>query len=97
MPLCQRQHPPQRESDGEHGAHHSFTVSPEVFEKACGIFLEQDIPVEHLTYRAKGFITGRELYLFDPSGNRLELRDPEWQESMPQPPFEELARRQRSS
>ena len=95
--LCQRQHPSQRGSDDEHGAHHSVTVTPEVFEKACGIFLERNVPVEHLPYRAKGFFTGRELYFFDPSGNRLELRGPEWQEGMPQPPFEELARRQRSS
>lgn len=72
-------------------------MSPEVFEKACRIFLERNIPVEHLTYRAKEFSTGRELYFFNPSGNRLEPRDPTWQESMPQPLFEELARRQRSS
>ena len=51
--LCQRQHPSQRGSDGEHDAHHSFTVSPEVFEKACGIFMERNIPFEQLTYRAK--------------------------------------------
>ena len=35
--------------------------------------------------------TGRELYFFDPSGNRLELRDPTWTEGMPEPSFEELA------
>jgi hypothetical protein len=72
-------------------------VNPEVFEKACGIFMERNIPVEHLTYRAKGFFTGRGLYFFDPSGNKLELRDSKWQEDMPQAPFEELARRHRSS
>ena len=37
------------------------------------------------------FFTGRELYFFDPSGNRLELRDPTWTEGMPEPPFAELA------
>ena len=33
-----------------------------------------------------------QLYFFDPSGNRLELRDPTWGEGMPEPSFEELAR-----
>ena len=38
-----------------------------------------------------GVFTGRELYFFDPSGNRLELRDPTWTEGMPEPSFAELA------
>ena len=91
--LCQRKYPSEKGSDGEHGAHHSFTVSPETFEQACKIFQERKIPIEHLTYRARGFFTGRELYFFDPSGNRLELRDPTWQEGMPEPSFEEIAGR----
>jgi len=89
--LCERKQPSARGSDGDSGAHHSFTVTPETFEQACKIFQERKIPIEHLTYRAKGFFTGRELYFFDPSGNRLELRDPTWQEGMPEPSFEEIA------
>ena len=53
--------------------HHSFTVSPETLVQACKIFAERKIPIDRLYYRAKGFFTGRELYFFDPSGNRLEL------------------------
>ena len=35
--------------------------------------------------------TGMELYFFDPSWNRLELRGPTWEKGMPEPPFEEIA------
>jgi hypothetical protein len=42
--------------------------------------------------RAKGCFTGRELYFHDPSGNRLEIRDPTWRKGMPEPSFEEIAR-----
>ena len=59
---------------------------------ACKVFDEKKIPIDRLYHRAKGFFTGRELYFFDPSGNRLELRDPTWKEGMPEPSFEELAR-----
>lgn len=73
------------------GVHHSFTVTPEVLERACKLFREQNVKVDSLVYRAKGHFTGRELYFFDPSGNRLELRDPTWREGMPEPPLEELS------
>ena len=75
----------------DEGVHHSFTVSPETFEQACKVFHDKDIPIAYLTYRAQGVVTGRELYFFDPSGNRLELRDPTWSKGMPEPAFEELA------
>jgi hypothetical protein len=67
-------------------------VSPETLVQACKIFQERKIPIDRLYYRGKGFFTGRELYFFDPSGNRLELRDPTWKTGMPEPTFEELAR-----
>src|SRR6266436_918675 len=51
---------------------------------------EREIPIDRLYYRAKGFFTGRELYFFDPSGNRLELRDPTWKAGMPEPSFDDL-------
>ena len=76
----------------EQNVHHSFTVTPETLVQACKIFAERKILIDRLYYRAKGFFTGRELYFFDPSGNRLELRDPTWKEGMPEPTFEELAR-----
>ena len=89
--LCERPTTVDGRSVEDGGAHHSFTVSPETFEQACKVFHERNVPIDHLTYRARGVFTGRELYFFDPSGNRLELRDPTWTEGMPEPPFEELA------
>ncbi len=71
--------------------HHAFTVSPDTFVQACQVFHEKQIPISDLIYRARGFFTGRELYFFDPSGNRLELRDPTWQQGMPEPSFDEIA------
>ena len=73
------------------GVHHSFTVTPEVLERACKLFREKNVRVDSLVYRAKGHFTGRELYFFDPSGNRLEFRDPTWHAGMPDPPLEELS------
>jgi len=89
--LCERERP-QQSSDVEQRVHHSFTVSPEIFAKACKVFHEKKIPVVELTYRKKGHFTGRELYFLDPSGNRLELRDPTWRAGMPEPLFEEIVR-----
>ena len=89
--LCERSNPVDGTEAEDGGAHHSFTVSPEVFDRACREFHARNIRIDHLTYRARGFFTGRELYFFDPSGNRLELRDPTWTEGMPEPPFADLA------
>ena len=89
--LCEREQP-QKPSDVEHRVHHSFTVSPETFVRACKVFHGKGIPIVELIYRAKGFFTGRELYFLDPSGNRLELRDPAWKKGMPEPSFEEIVR-----
>ena len=89
--LCEREH---RKSSSveEPRVHHSFTVTPETLVKACKVFHEKKIPVEELIYRAKGHFTGRELYIHDPSGNRLEIRDSTWQKGMPEPTFEEIVR-----
>lgn len=88
--LCERKQAESRQIKEERNVHHSFTVTPETFQRACQIFDEKKIPVDELVYRAQGFFTGRELYFFDPSGNRLELRDPTWVKGMPEPPFEEI-------
>ena len=90
--LCERAPSVNRSFTEEQNVHHSFTVSPETLVQACKIFNERKIPIDRLYYRAKGYFTGRELYFFDPSGNRLELRDPTWKAGMPEPTFEELAR-----
>ena len=86
--LCQRVHP---EAPPEGRLHHSFTVTPDTLVQACKVFRDENVPIIELIYRAKGTFTGRELYFLDPSGNRLELRDPTWHEGMPEPSWEELA------
>jgi hypothetical protein len=68
-------------------------VSPETLVRACKLFRERHIRIEHLYHRKEGVFPGRELYFFDPRGNRLELRDPTWHAGMPEPTFEELANR----
>ncbi len=88
--LCEREQPVEISPEGDHRVHHSFTVSPETFVQACKVFHERQIPIADLIYRGQGFFTGRELYFFDPSGNRLELRDPTWTQGMPEPAFEEI-------
>jgi catechol 2,3-dioxygenase-like lactoylglutathione lyase family enzyme len=76
--------------DGNMPVHHSFTVSPEEFVKGAHLLLEQGVPVAGIIYRRDGYFNGRELYFSDPSGNRLELRDPTWRPGMPEPTFEEI-------
>ena len=68
----------------------THAVSPETLIEACKLFKENQVEVIDLVYRAKGYFTGRELYFYDPSGNRLELRDPTWQQGMPEPSFDEV-------
>ena len=86
--LCEREKP--ATEPPENRVHHSFTVSPETLVLACKVFKEQNVPIRGLEYRKKGTFTGAELYFFDPSGNRLELRDPTWHDGMPEPTIEEI-------
>ena len=88
--LCEVAEPMEVSSDADVRAHHSFTVSPETFDRACKVFKEENVTVVGLTYRGRGVFCGREMYFLDPSGNRLELRDPTWVEGMPEPSYEEL-------
>ena len=88
--LCQREQAVDSSEGPDQRVHHSFTVTPETLEKACKVFNEEKVRIDGLVYRAKGFFTGRELYFLDPSGNRLELRDPTWQQGMPEPSLEEI-------
>ncbi len=87
--LCERVHPVHADHSDE-PAHHSFTVSAETLVQACKLFKERNVPIDQLIYRGKGFFTGQELYFFDPSGNRLELRNPARSEGMPEPSVEEI-------
>ena len=90
--LCEREKKLENPPPGEDRVHHSFTVSPETLVQACKVFSERKVPITELVYRAKGHFTGRELYFLDPSGNRLELRDPTWKAGMPEPSLEEVVR-----
>ena len=74
------------------GVHHAFTVAPEVWEQAVVAIHEQHVPLSDppIVYRKKGTFPGREIYIFDPSGNRIELTDPTWQVGMPEPSFDEI-------
>ena len=89
--LCERAATVDRSFVEDPKVHHSFTVSPETLVQACKTFREQNIRIDQLYHRKEGVFPGRELYFFDPSGNRLELRDPTWKAGMPEPTFEELA------
>ena len=89
--LCQRKEPLVRTPEQDNRLHHSFEVSPEMFDDGCKLFHTQGIRiVQPIVYRAQGFFPGRELYFLDPSGNLLELRDPTWKPGMPQPTYEEI-------
>jgi extradiol dioxygenase family protein len=90
--LCERDETVDKSFVEDYKVHHSFTVSPETLVQACKIFSERKIRIDQLYYRQEGYFPGRELYFFDPSGNRLELRDPMWKAGMPEPTFEELVR-----
>jgi extradiol dioxygenase family protein len=90
--LCARSADIDKSHVEDQNVHHSFTVSPDTLEQACKVFTERKIPIDRLYYRRGGYFPGRELYFFDPSGNRLELRDPTWKAGMPELSFEELAR-----
>ena len=89
--LCKRNDPIVRTIQQDGRLHHAFDVSPEMFNKACKLFHELGIKIhEPVDYRLGGFFTGRQLFVLDPSGNRIELRDPSWQPSMPTPTYEEI-------
>jgi catechol 2,3-dioxygenase-like lactoylglutathione lyase family enzyme len=89
--LCERKEPLVRTSEQDNKLHHAFDVSPEMFNKACKVFHGLGIKIrEPVDYRPSGFFTGRQLFVLDPSGNRIELRDPSWKPGMPRPTYDEI-------
>ena len=85
--LCEQPAPPAT----EHGlVHHSFTLEPDEWERAAKHLLDKGVRPDPIVYRERGYFTGRELYFADPSGNRLEFRDPTWTPGMPTPTLEEV-------
>jgi catechol 2,3-dioxygenase-like lactoylglutathione lyase family enzyme len=49
--LCQRKEPLVRTPDQDNRLHHSFTVSPEMFDTACKLFRERGVRVVEIIYR----------------------------------------------
>lgn len=89
--LCQRKDPIVRTIEQDGRLHHAFDVSPEMFNKACKVFKALGIKIhEPVDYRPGGFFPGRQLFVLDPSGNRIELRDASWRPGMPTPTYEEI-------
>jgi extradiol dioxygenase family protein len=89
--ICERNDPICRTIQQDGRLHHAFDVSPEMFVKACKLFHRLDIKIhESVDYRPGGFFPGRQLFVLDPSGNRIELRDASWNAGMPTPTYEEI-------
>jgi extradiol dioxygenase family protein len=89
--VCERKDPLHRTIEQDGRLHHAFDVSREMFVTACKLFHRLGITIhEPIDYRASGFFTGRQLFVLDPSGNRIELRDASWKAGMPTPTYEEI-------
>ena len=89
--LCERKEPLHRTIEQDGRLHHAFDISPEMFVRACKLFHELGIKIhEPIEYRPGGFFTGRQLFVLDPSGNRIELRDASWKAGMSRPSYEEI-------
>jgi len=89
--LCERKEAIIRTARQDGNLHHAFDVGPEMFNQACKVFREIGIDIhEPVDYRPGGFFTGRQLFVLDPSGNRIELRDASWKAGMPTPTYEEI-------
>lgn len=89
--LCERREPVHRTPEQDGRIHHAFELEPEEWENAARTLHEKRVPIaEPLYYREKGYFPGREMFVLDPSGNRIELNDPSWRPGMPKPTYEEL-------
>jgi len=56
--------------------HQAFQVTSEDYDKAQVTFKENNVAISGEEWRKTGTFTGRSFYFFDPSGNRLEINDP---------------------
>lgn len=57
--------------------HQAFYVSSEEFDRAVDGLAEAGVRMAtEVEWRRTGTFTGRSIYFFDPTGNRLELNDP---------------------
>ncbi len=66
--------------------HQAFQVSSADFDKALESFMEHGVKIDgEVEWRKTGTFNGRSLYFYDPTGNRLEINDPNppyWPENM---------------
>lgn len=85
--LCEQ---PEARATGATLVHHSFTLTPDEWEGATKHLWASGVRPDPVVYRERGYFPGRELYFEDPSGNRLEFRDPTWTAGMPTPTLEEI-------
>jgi predicted enzyme related to lactoylglutathione lyase len=76
--LVGREPRPFEEPEAHNGqlCHQAFQVSSEDYDKALESFREHGVKVANEEYRKTGTFTGRSFYFFDPTGNRLEINDP---------------------
>ena len=56
--------------------HQAFYVSSADYDQAKEGFMERGVKIEGEEWRKRGTFTGRSFYFFDPTGNRLEINDP---------------------
>jgi predicted enzyme related to lactoylglutathione lyase len=71
--------------------HYAFDLEPDEWERAVKQVCSGGVKVGKLTYRETGYFPGRELHVYDPTGNDIELRDASWKPGMPTPSVEEIA------
>jgi catechol 2,3-dioxygenase-like lactoylglutathione lyase family enzyme len=81
---------PDRSDTQRNLVHHSFTFTPEGWVEAAKHLRSKGVTPDEIIYRERGYFPGREIYFHDPSGNRIEFRDPTWVPGMPKPSFEEM-------
>jgi len=90
--LCERNEKMDRTPKQDNRLHHAFDLSHDNWVKAVRFITERGVRLaEPIVYRQHGFFTGAEMYILDPSGNLIELRDESWKPGMPTPSFEEIA------
>ncbi len=90
--LFQRKEPLTRTPEQDSLLHPvAFEQTPEDWESAARLIHERRIPPAlPIQYRTGGRFPGRELYVLDPSGNMIELRDAAWTPDQPRPTFQDL-------
>ena len=88
--LTERQDKIRRTPDQDNRLHHSFTVSPEEWEKGVKLFADQGVEMIQLEYREQGFLHGPRVVFPRPLGQRTGDPRSTWQTGMPKPSIDEI-------